>query len=102
MDLCRKYGAAIVYADHAEYPAIADITADFVYARLENAKAEVETGYTAAELDSWAKVAKGWAAGEQPQDLPYAAPGQAEATPRETFVFMINGAKERAPPPARR
>ena len=35
--LCRAAGVAIVYADSAEYPAIADVTGDFVYARLENA-----------------------------------------------------------------
>ena len=33
--LCRKNNVAIVYADHAKYPAIADVTGDFVYARLQ-------------------------------------------------------------------
>lgn len=31
--LARKYRAAICYADHNTYPEIADVTADFVYAR---------------------------------------------------------------------
>lgn len=35
--LLRKYGVACVYADHAVYPEIADVTADFVYARLQTA-----------------------------------------------------------------
>jgi uncharacterized protein YecE (DUF72 family) len=96
--MCRDANAAIVFADSAKYPALADVTADFVYARLEDAKAEVETGYTADELDQWAKVAKSWAEGHQPDGLTYAdrgshRPGQ----PRDVFVFMINGAKERAP-----
>ena len=97
VDLCGKYGAAIVYADHAEYPAIADVTADFVYARLENAQAEVEAGYTGEALDRWATVARTWAEGGRPEGLPYGACTPAIVKPRDVFVFMINGAKERAP-----
>ena len=33
--LCRKNNVAIVYADHEKYPAISDVTGDFVYARLQ-------------------------------------------------------------------
>ncbi len=96
--MCRDAGAAIVFADSGKYPALADVTADFMYARLEDAKAEVETGYTAAELDQWAKVAKSWAAGHQPDGLPYAdRASHTPGTPGDVFVFMINGAKERAP-----
>jgi uncharacterized protein YecE (DUF72 family) len=94
--MCRAAGVAIVYAESAEYPAIADVTADFVYARLENAVEEEPAGYTTAALDRWAKVAKDWAAGESPDGLPYVAESAAKA-PRDTFVFMINGAKVRAP-----
>ncbi|CAN5317741.1 DUF72 domain-containing protein [soil metagenome] len=98
VDLMRKYGVAVVFADSGKYPEIADVTADFVYARLENAQEDVPTGYAAAELDRWVQVAKGWAAGAQPQALPYAAPAApAAVTPRDVFVFMINGAKVRAP-----
>lgn len=96
--MCRDANVAIVFADSGKYPALADVTADFMYARLEDAKAEVETGYTVDELDRWAEVAKSWAAGRQPDGLPYAdgalhTPGKAA----DVFVFMINGAKERAP-----
>ena len=96
--MCRDANAAIVFADSGKYPALADVTADFMYARLEDAKAEVETGYTAAELNQWAKVAKSWAEGHQADGLPYAdrashIPGKSA----DVFVFMINGAKERAP-----
>src|SRR3954447_4626656 len=33
--LLRQFGAAVVYAEHQKYPGIADVTADFVYARLQ-------------------------------------------------------------------
>jgi uncharacterized protein YecE (DUF72 family) len=80
VDLARDAGAAIVFADKAGYPSIDETTADFAYARLQSAEEEIETGYSAAALDDWAKRAKGWAKGG-----------------RDTFVFMINGAKVRAP-----
>jgi uncharacterized protein YecE (DUF72 family) len=92
----RAAGVAIVYADSTDYPAIADIGGDFVYARLEAAREEEATGYSADELDRWASIAHGWAAGDSPAGLPYAADA-APRQPRDVFVFMINGAKVRAP-----
>jgi len=96
VDLCRRAGVAIVYAESADYPAIADVTGDFVYARLENAVEEEPQGYSSDALDRWADVAKDWAAGGSPAGLPYAG-DPAPKMPRDTFVFMINGAKVRAP-----
>ncbi|WP_156678596.1 DUF72 domain-containing protein [Sphingomonas profundi] len=95
--LARKAGVAIVFADHADYPALADPSGDFIYARLENAREEEPTGYAPAELDRWAQAARRWAAGEAPKGLPYAADPRAKGKARDVFVFMINGAKVRAP-----
>ncbi|MEG3176882.1 DUF72 domain-containing protein [Sphingomonas sp. RB3P16] len=94
--LCRAAGVAIAYADSTDYPALADVSGDFVYARLEAAVEEEPAGYAPAALDRWAEVAHGWAAGESPTGLPYVAKPAAKA-PRDTFVFFINGAKVRAP-----
>ena len=96
IDLCRAAGVAIVYAESADYPAIADVTGDFVYARLENAVEDELQGYSPAALDRWADVAKDWAAGGSPEGLPYFT-DPAPKQKRDTFVFMINGAKVRAP-----
>ncbi|TGV82238.1 DUF72 domain-containing protein, partial [Mesorhizobium sp. M2D.F.Ca.ET.145.01.1.1] len=52
--LARKYKAAIVYADHAKYPDIADITGDFVYARLQTGSDDNPDCYTPKGLDEWA------------------------------------------------
>jgi uncharacterized protein YecE (DUF72 family) len=100
VDLCRAANVAIVYADSPDYPAIADITADFVYARLENTVEEEPTGYSPEALDRWATVAKGWATGDTPAGLPYFGDPPAKAA-RDTFIFMISGAKVRAPAAAR-
>jgi uncharacterized protein YecE (DUF72 family) len=95
--MCRKAGVAIVYADSPDYPAIADVTGDFVYARIENAVEEEALGYSPATLDRWAAAARSWATGGMPEGLPYVAPDTHVAKPRETFVFFIAGAKVRNP-----
>ena len=101
VSMCRATGVAIVYADSADYPAIADVTGDFVYARLENAEERFAAGYAPAVLDDWAARAKSWAEGHQPQGLPTFGTGDHGVRPRDTFVFMINGFKEKAPAAAK-
>lgn len=96
--LARKYGAAIVYAQHEKYPEIADLTGGFVYARLQRGSDDNPDCYTDAQLDEWAQRAKLWASGGQPDDLPYAAVDlPAEKTPRDVFVYFITEGKSRAP-----
>ncbi|PRD41347.1 DUF72 domain-containing protein [Phyllobacterium phragmitis] len=100
--LARKYGVAITYAEHFEYPEIADITTDFVYARLQKGKDEIATGYAVEALDRWAARAKIWVEGGQPDDLPYADPDHpAPKEPRDIFVYFIHEGKVRAPNAAR-
>jgi uncharacterized protein YecE (DUF72 family) len=96
--LARKHGAAICTAHHAEYPEIADVTADFVYARLQKGEDDIPTAYPTAELDAWAARAKAWAGGGGPDDLPLADPEhRPEARPRDVFVYFIHEGKVRAP-----
>lgn len=96
--LARKYKVATVFTDSPKFPSFADVTGDFVYARLMNAQSEQVTGYTKPALKKWAAVAQQWQAGALPPDLPYAAaPAKAAARARAVFVYFINGAKERAP-----
>ena len=95
--LARASNVAIVYADHDTYPGIADLTADFVYARLQRTREEEPAGYDPAALDRWARVARGWAAGDSPDGLDYVSDAKAGKTPREVFAFVIAGAKIRNP-----
>jgi len=95
--LLRDHNVAVVYADSDDYPAIADVTADFVYARLQRSREQNETGYPAAELDQWAGRARVWASGGTPQDLPRFDKKAAPKTKRPVFVYFISGAKVRAP-----
>jgi uncharacterized protein YecE (DUF72 family) len=102
VELARRHGCAIVFADHATYPMIADLTAPFVYARLQQTRAEEATGYDHAELDRWAGIVRGWTGGEAPAGLPYAAGPAAAAPARDAFVFFIAGAKQRNPAAAQK
>lgn len=95
--LLREHNVAVVFADSDDYPAIADVTADFVYARLQRTREENATGYSAAELDEWAKRARIWEAGGTPEDLPRVDKEMAAKKERPVFVYMISGAKVRAP-----
>jgi len=95
--LARASKVAIVFADHETYPQIADITGDFVYARLQRAREEEPTGYAAVALDRWAEVARAWAKGLSPAGLDYVSAATAEGVPREVFAFFISGAKVRNP-----
>lgn len=94
--LARKYGVAIVYAHHESYPEMADVTADFVYGRLQQAAAKVETGYTTAAIRNWAARAREWSQGKAPKDLPVAGK-PAKAAPADVFLYFIAAAKERNP-----
>lgn len=79
-ELCRARNIAIVHEDSDDYPCIEADTADFAYARLQRMREDVPTGYDAEALGAFAERARGW-----------------QHAGRDVYVFMINGAKVRAP-----
>jgi uncharacterized protein YecE (DUF72 family) len=95
--LLREHEVAVVYADSDEHPAIADVTAGFVYARLQRTEEKHETGYAAADLDRWAERLRAWESGGAPADLPRLDKQAAPKTKSPVFAYMISGAKVRAP-----
>jgi uncharacterized protein YecE (DUF72 family) len=95
--LARRHGYATVYTDSPEHPSFADVTADFVYARLMRTRAGVASGYPAAELAAWAGRARQWARGGEPGDLPRISKRGPPDRPRDVFVYFISAAKERNP-----
>jgi len=95
--LARQFGTAIVYAEHDTYTEIADLTADFVYARLQKGDETLKAGYPPKALDAWAERAKTWAKGGAPKDLPRVDKTAAKKELRDTFLYFIHEAKLRAP-----
>jgi len=77
--LCRARNIAVVFEDSDDYPLIEADTADFAYARLQRMSEEVPTGYDDAALDRFAAKAREW------------------QKRGDAYIFMINGAKVRAP-----
>ncbi len=96
--LTQSHGVAIVYAHHNKYPEIADVTAPFVYARLQEGQDDIPTAYSTTDLDLWAKRAQHWAQGGNCTDLALSAPDHTpEKQPRDVFVYFIHEGKIRAP-----
>jgi uncharacterized protein YecE (DUF72 family) len=94
--LLRKFLVAPVLVESDKHPLIADVTADFVYGRLQKAAEKVPTGYAPAGLDTWATRARMWENGGAPDDLKPIA-GTPAKQKRDVFLYMIAGAKVRAP-----
>ena len=97
LQLARAQNVATVLTDSTTYPSMADITGDFVYARLMRSQSDIATGYPPSALGEWAKRASLWASGGDPADLPHVAEPVAKAEARDVFVFFISSAKERNP-----
>jgi uncharacterized protein YecE (DUF72 family) len=95
--LVRKFGIGIVYAEHDKYTEIADVTADFVYARLQKGDEKLKAGYPPKALEQWSKRAQTWASGGEPKDLPRVDKKPAAKKPRDVFIYFIHEAKLRAP-----
>jgi uncharacterized protein YecE (DUF72 family) len=97
--LSREFALPIVFTDHAKYPNIADVTGDFIYARLQRGKDTAPTAYPAKEIEAWADRLRSWAKGEAPDDLPRvnAAPKPKKIAPRDVFAYVIHEGKVRAP-----
>ncbi|MBB5048615.1 uncharacterized protein YecE (DUF72 family) [Rhodopseudomonas rhenobacensis] len=95
--LLRQHRVPVVFSEHATYPAIADLTGDFVYARLQKGKETVKTGYPPKALDAWSERLQLWAKGGEPADLPRVDKTKAKKQPRDVFAYVIHEAKLRAP-----
>jgi uncharacterized protein YecE (DUF72 family) len=78
-DLCRARNIAIVFEDSDQFPTIEADTADFAYARLQRMSENVPTGYDDEALDGFAERARAW------------------RKRGDAYLFLINGAKVRAP-----
>jgi uncharacterized protein YecE (DUF72 family) len=94
--LCRKHDVSIVFGADSEFPLIADVTADFIYARIMGTQAKEKLGYPPAILKIWAERAKDWEKGASPKASMLVAPA-APKKQRDVFLFVISGAKEKNP-----
>jgi uncharacterized protein YecE (DUF72 family) len=95
--LLRAHDVALVVADTAgKWPALHDVTSDFVYARLHGAEELYVSGYDPPAIATWAARIRTWAAGGTPADGRVLAP-PAPPQPRDVVVYFDNDVKVRAP-----
>lgn len=94
--LLRRYGVALVCADTVDWPLLMDVTADFVYCRLHGSVELYNSGYSDAELDSWAERVRNWAAGRA-TDGNFVTGPTSDRVRRDVFVFFDNTDKLMAP-----
>jgi uncharacterized protein YecE (DUF72 family) len=79
--LLRAHDIALVVADTAgRWPAVEEVTSDFVYVRLHGADVLYTSGYTDESLDRWADKVRTWS-----------------ASGHDVYVYFDNDAKVRAP-----
>jgi uncharacterized protein YecE (DUF72 family) len=98
--MLRRFAVPVVFTDHAKYPNMADLTGDFVYARLQRGKDTVSTAYRPRDIKAWAGRLRTWAGGRAPDDLPSietAAARRSKTAPRDVFAYVIHEGKIRAP-----
>ena len=96
--LLRDSGVGAVFTEAEDFPSIADLAGDVVYARLQQGNDTILTAYQPKALDEWAERARIWAAGDVPDDLPLVdATYKAETKPRDVFIYFIHEGKLRAP-----
>ena len=97
VQLLRDNDIALVCADTAgKWPALDDVTSDFVYARLHGDQELYTSGYDDAALDRWAARVRTWQMGGTPAEgRTLGAP--APVCEREVFVYFDNDVKVHAP-----
>jgi len=96
--LLRRHNMAPVFSEHEIYPAIADVTSDFVYLRLQKGDDTILTGYPPRDLDAWAKRLRMLGEGSVPKDLPQVDPKSApKPKALDVFAYVIHEGKVRAP-----
>ncbi|WP_134726683.1 DUF72 domain-containing protein [Paracoccus luteus] len=94
---CRARNVAIVLAGDSEHPMIADQTADFSYLRIMGTTPDLKGGYAPRALDLWAERARALSRGRQPDGLPPVGKPLDDGRPRDVFLFVISGHKEKNP-----
>src|SRR3546814_6260455 len=97
VELLRRHGIALVFADTVEWPYFEDLTSGIVYARLHGSEELYASGYEDAALDRWAARVRTWAAGRESRDARRIAGQSPERARRDVFVYFDNDAKVRAP-----
>ena len=96
--LMRKFSVAIALVDSESHPLIADVTGDFVYARLQRTSEEIATGYAQGRSRGLGETRACLGGGRRAGGSIHARARRGlRRRKRDVFIYMISGAKVRAP-----
>jgi uncharacterized protein YecE (DUF72 family) len=95
--LLREHSIGLVVADAPDFPLFFDLTAPFVYVRLHGGEKIYESGYSPAQLDTWARRVNSGREGRQPRGVDLTAERAPSGQPRDVYFYFDNDAKVRAP-----
>ena len=97
--LLRKFSIPVVFTDHARYPNIADVTGDFVYARLQQGEDKVADRLSAQGHRRMERAAARLGDRRRARTTCPASRRRrkAKGKPRDVFAYVIHEGKLRAP-----
>ena len=96
IELLREHDVGLVVADTVAWPLLFDVTSDFVYCRLHGSEELYASGYEHEALEIWADRIAAWATGSRAEGR-RACETEANACPRDVYVYFDNDIKVRAP-----
>lgn len=96
VELLREHDIGLVVADTVAWPLLFDVTSDFVYCRLHGSEELYASGYEHDALEIWADRIAAWATGTRAEGR-RACETEAQACPRDVYVYFDNDIKVRAP-----
>ena len=89
-------------AGDSEFPLIADVTADFVYARIMGTERKGKAGLFQSGNRQMGEARQEWAKGGAPKDLPVGGEAGREKASRCFPVRDLAAPRQETPPPRRR
>ena len=95
---CVTTGTSVAYVDAESWPSIADITGDVVYARLQRGDDALAAAYRPRRARCLGRARQDLGERRRAEDLRCVdAAHEAEAKPRDMFIYFIHEGKLRAP-----
>jgi uncharacterized protein YecE (DUF72 family) len=94
--MLRDHGVALAILDSERTTPWEDLSADFVYLRLQRCTNGEALGYARTALEHWADRLLAWSQGRIPGGAALLAP-PAPAGSREVYAYFVGGFKQRCP-----
>jgi uncharacterized protein YecE (DUF72 family) len=92
----RDHGVGLAIIDSERMAPWEDVTADFLYVRMQRCSNGEAHGYAPLALEQWADRLRAWSAGRIPPRASLLTP-PTPPVPRQVYVYFVGGFKQRCP-----